>query len=200
MIPYLVFDLEIKRTLAEVAKELKLKDEKEAFAYPHKLGFSVGVIYNSISEEYLVFQSARDFAKYLLRFNGLIVSFNGARFDLPVLLDEIDIDTFRALYNLPHIDILQHFYLGVNGRFRVGLDNIAQNTIGKGKTGNGADAPLLFQQGKMEELIAYCRNDVEITKAIYEFGYEQDYIQYLDIQNNKVCRLEIDWAEHYEAN
>jgi DEAD/DEAH box helicase domain-containing protein len=195
MRPYLVFDIEIKRTITEVAKELKLPDERMAFAYPQKLGFGVGIIYNSLSDEFLVFKSAREFALYLLKFGGLLVSFNGARFDLPVLLDEIDIDTFRGLMAKPHLDILRDFYGRVEGRFRVGLDNIAKNTIGKSKTGNGADAPFLFQQERWDELIDYCRNDVVITKEIFEFGFEQGYIHYLDTQTGRVCRMEVDWSE-----
>ena len=196
MRPFLVFDIEIKRTPREVARELNLKSEGEAFSFPQKMGFGVGIIYNSTTEDYLVFQSAKEFANYLLRFDGLLVSFNGARFDLPVLLDEIDIDTFRALQTKPHLDILQYFYFRVGGRFRVGLDNLAQNTIGRGKTGNGADAPILLREGKMTELVAYCKNDVEITKAIYEFGVEQGYINYLDNQTNKVTKMKVDWSEH----
>lgn len=193
MQPYLVFDVEIKRTIEEVGRELKLVDEKFAFNYPHKLGFSCGVVYNSVTDEFLAFQSARDFADYLLKYHILLVSFNGVRFDLPVLLDEIDIDTYRELVNRPHLDILQDFYVRVNKNFRVGLDNLAMNTLGKSKTGNGADAPILFQQGKIDELIDYCRNDVVLTKEIFEFGYEQGFIQYYDNFKGEVCRLEVKW-------
>jgi DEAD/DEAH box helicase domain-containing protein len=196
MKPYLVFDIEIKKTLGQVATELKLSDERMAFSYPHKLGFGIGVVYNSITDEYLTFNSAKEMAKYLLENGDFLVSFNGIRFDIPCLLNgEVDIDIFLALQNKPHLDILQNFYANVGGRFRVGLDNIAQNTLGKGKTGNGADAPLLFQQGKIEELIAYCKNDVLITKEIYEFGVEQGFIKYWDNQNNALCRMEVDWGE-----
>lgn len=198
MKPYLIFDIEIKRTITEVAEELKLPDERMAFAYPHKLGFGVAVVFNSKTEEYLIFQSAKGLADYLLNFDGILVSFNGVRFDLPVLLDEIDIDTYRELMIKPHHDILQDFYARVGGKFRVGLDNLSRNTIGKGKTGNGADAPLLFQQGRIDELIDYCRNDVLITKLVYEFGMEQGYIQYWDSQNNRCSRMPVDWGDHNE--
>jgi len=193
MQPYLVFDVEVKRTTDEVAKELKLMDGLSAFNYPHKLGFSVGVVYNSVTDEFLAFQTAKDFADYLLKYNFLLVSFNGIRFDLPVLLDEIDIDSYRELENRPHLDILQDFYIRVNKKFRVGLDNLSMNTLGKGKIGNGADAPLLYQEGKFDALIEYCRNDVLLTKEIFEFGYEQGYIQYYDNFKGGVCRLEVKW-------
>lgn len=197
MRPFLVFDVEIKKTITQVAKELGLSDERKAFAFPHKLGFSVGVIYNSITQEYLVFQSAREFADYLLRFNGLIVSFNGKRFDLAVLLDEISIDDYNLLQLLPHLDILQDFYRKVDGKFRVSLDNVAQNTLNKAKTGNGANAPIMFQQGKMDELVEYCKNDVAITKELFEFGWTKGYIYYWDSIKGAQDEMSIDWSEQF---
>ena len=192
---YCVFDLEIAKTLKQAARELDLKDEKEAFAFPHRLGFSIGVIFNSHTTEYVVFQSAKEMARYLLDFDGILISFNGRRFDLPCLLADIDIDTYQALERKPHLDLLAHFYACVKGRFRVSLNNIAENTIKKTKTGNGADAPILFQQGKITELVEYCKNDVEITKEVFEFGLTNGYINYFDQQSGKVEEMSADYAD-----
>jgi DEAD/DEAH box helicase domain-containing protein len=195
---WLCFDIEISKTLGQVARELNLRTEGEAFNFPHKCGFAVGVVFNSRTEEYLVFKSAKEMAKYLLENGDFLVSFNGIRFDILCLLNGgVDIDTFLALQHKPHLDLLADFYRRVDGRFRVGLDNMAQNTIGEGKTGNGADAPLLYQSEKWDELITYCENDVRITKQIFWYGSEQGYISYLDNQTNKVCRMDVDWAEKW---
>ena len=195
---YAVFDIEISRTIGQVAKELGLKNENDAFSFPHMLGFAVGVVYSSKTKEYLVFNSAKEMAKYLLDFDGLLISFNGVRFDLPVLLNSCDIDTFLALQKKKHLDLLADFYKNVNGKFRVSLNNIAEITLKKKKSGNGADAPILFQQGKMDELIEYCKNDVMLTKEIFEFGCQFGYIYYFDRQKgemDEMSALYLDWLE-----
>lgn len=198
MIPYCVFDIEVAKTLTEVAKELNLKNEKDAFAYPHKMGFGVGVVYDSISDQFFIFNSAKEMAQFLLHFEGILISFNGKRFDFAVLLDGIDIDTYNVLQGLPHLDILQDFFRGVGGKFRVGLDNIAKNTIGRAKTGNGADAPILFQQGKMDELIAYCKNDVILTRDVFLFGWGHKYIMYWDAQKSIGQVMPVDWSQAWD--
>lgn len=193
---YCVFDIEISKTIGQVARELSLRTEGEAFGYPHKLGFSIGVVYSSTTKEYLVFQSAKEMAKYLLDFDGLLVSFNGIRFDLPCLLAEIDIDTYQWLQKKKHLDLLADFYNNVKGRFRVSLNNIAENTIGKVKSGKGEDAPLLFQQGKIGELIEYCKMDVQLTQEIFEFGCQNGYINYYDSQKGEKDEMPVaylDW-------
>lgn len=192
---YLVFDIEISKTPKQIMAELGLKDEREIFNYPHRCGFSVGVVYNSLTKEYLIFKSAREMAKYLLYFNGILVSFNGIRFDIPCLLADIDIDTFQGLQRKRHLDILAYFYNNVVGKFRVSLNNISENTIMKVKTGNGANAPQLFQDGKWEELVDYCRNDVQLTKEVFEFGCVNGYINYFDKMIAKKEEMSCDWSD-----
>lgn len=192
---YIVFDTEIKKTPKQVMAELGLKSEYEVFNYPHKCGLSVGVVYDSRIKAYVTFKSASEMAKYLLNFDGLLVSFNGKRFDIPCLLDGIDIETFFGLQRKRHLDLLADFYDKVNGRFRVSLNNMAENTIKKVKTGNGANAPILFQEGKWDELVDYCKNDVMLTKEVFEFGVQNGYIFYQDTRSGKVEEMSCDWHD-----
>ena len=58
----------------------------------------------------------------------------------------------------------------VQGLTRAGysLDAIAQaNNLGA-KTGHGAEAPKLWKQGKYQEVIDYCKNDVLITRRLLD--------------------------------
>lgn len=48
------------------------------------------------------------------------------------------------------------------------LAALAQTNLGRGKTGSGADAPLLWQRGRVGELISYCLHDVQVTKALFD--------------------------------
>ena len=56
------------------------------------------------------------------------------------------------------------------GETRAGynLDALALANLGKAKTGHGALAPALWQQGKYHEVIRYCLNDVMLTKALFD--------------------------------
>jgi len=198
---WLCFDIEISKTPKQIMAELGLKEEKEIFNYPHLLGFAVGVVYNSLTKEFLTFNSAQEMAKYLLTNGDFLVSFNGRRFDIPCLLNGVDIDTFNQLQLKPHLDLLKDFYDNVQGRFRVSLNNIAEQTLKRVKTGNGANAPVLFQEGKWDELVDYCKNDVEITKEIFEFGCQFGYIYYYDHMNQRkeeMSALYLDWTEGEE--
>lgn len=47
------------------------------------------------------------------------------------------------------------------------LDALAQANLDYRKTGSGELAPVLWQQGKYQEVIEYCKNDVRILRDLY---------------------------------
>lgn len=49
------------------------------------------------------------------------------------------------------------------------LDDLTGNTFGARKTGNGALAPVLFQQGRFASVIDYCLSDVNLTYRLYRW-------------------------------
>ncbi len=53
-----------------------------------------------------------------------------------------------------------------------GLDGLAEGTLGMQKTGHGAKAPLLYQQGLFGELLSYNLHDVRLTRKLLEFAWE----------------------------
>ncbi len=57
----------------------------------------------------------------------------------------------------------------VRGKTRGGynLQNLALKNLGKGKTGRGELAPKLWQEGRKQEVIDYCLNDVKLLKQLY---------------------------------
>jgi len=76
--------------------------------------------------------------------------------------------------------------------FRVGLDALANATLGKNKSADGLQAIEWFKQGRIEELIAYCRDDVAVTKALYEFGRDQGYVQFRD-KFGRTKQVRVSW-------
>jgi len=190
---YCVFDTEISKLPSELQIELKLSDEKAAFGFPHQLGFACGVCYNSQTDEFTVFKDANKMAQYLLAFDGVLISFNGNRFDLPVFLGQCDIDIYHALQRKAHIDILAEFYKAVDSKFRVSLDNLTKNTCGVVKSDSGAEAPLMFRRGEWERLISYCKNDVAITAMLFKYGLEKGHIMYFDNRNGQVVEMKVNY-------
>lgn len=101
-----------------------------------------------------------------------VVTHNGLRFDYGVLrayvptvyeqLAHKSLDTAKFLYDKIHR--------------RVSLHDLAMGTIGRGKTGSGADAPRLWRNGDMDTLIAYCENDTRLLKDVVEHARYLGYV------------------------
>ena len=65
------------------------------------------------------------------------------------------------------------------------LDAIARAN-GMAKSGDGQMAPLLWQQGKRQEVIDYALNDVRITRDILKLGLKGELV---DPNTNKLLQL-----------
>lgn len=48
------------------------------------------------------------------------------------------------------------------------LEEVARRTLGRGKSGSGAEAPVLWQRGQRGRVIDYCLNDVQLTRELWE--------------------------------
>lgn len=140
-----------------------------------KLGISVIGIHADWLDCPLVSLDCR-FANYLDTFQVLvseadwIVGFNSIGFDDPLcrahgvdVVTDIDVlHEIRALSGQP-----RYYTAGVT-RGGYNLNAVAVANGLSGKTGSGALAPLLWSQGKYDEVIKYCLNDVKITRALFE--------------------------------
>jgi DEAD/DEAH box helicase domain-containing protein len=118
----------------------------------------------------------------------LIVGFNLKRFDYRVLQPY----AAHSLTALPTLDILEelHHLLG----FRLSLDHLTEKTLGERKTGNGLLALEHYRAGRWDELESYCRQDVILTRRLFEFGAEQGYLIYQHRQGPLV-RVPVEWHE-----
>jgi len=108
----------------------------------------------------------------------LVIGFNNHGFD-----DLVCATYFPEMPKVPSFDILGE--VARNLGFRVKLDNIAQATLGTGKSGDGLKAIKLYAEGKIEELRAYCLDDVRLTKEIYDYGRNYGKLLYADLQGEK---------------
>ena len=158
---YGVFDLETKRSAAEVG----------GWQHAARMGVSVGVLYDSGEDRYLVFEEGqiRDLVARLKDLD-LVIGFNNKRFDNLVL----SAYTSERLENLPTLDILQE----VRDRlgYRLSLDHLAEHTLGIKKSANGLLALAWYKEGAMDKIVDYCRKDVEITRDLYRYGLANEHL------------------------
>lgn len=111
----------------------------------------------------------REFAE-LVRARDHIIGFNSIYFDdLLCRANGIEITTtYDVLVEVRRATGQPDAYVPRVTRAGYALENLAQSNLGVGKTGNGALAPMLWQEGKHEEVIEYCRHDVVLTKRLLE--------------------------------
>ena len=156
-----VFDLETLRTPEEVGGWKA-----------QEMGLSVAVLYSYHDHRYLVYDkhNVKDMVS-LLNSSGMVVGFNHTRFDYEVLrglgyeimpLRDYDILVESWKSDGLDPDTYDKHHAGY------GLDIMAFSTVGSRKTGNGADAPRLWAEGRIAEVVTYCMNDVRLTKELFE--------------------------------
>ncbi len=152
-----------------------------------RMGISCVVVYDSGDDRFHVFRDdGIDALITLLKKMDLVVGFNINRFDYKVLSGYTRFN-FRAL---PTLDMLEE----VHGRlgYRLSLDRLAKETLGAGKTADGLMALQWWKEGKIREIIDYCREDVAVTRDLYLFGRENAYLVFRNKADKKV-RVPVRW-------
>ena len=122
-----------------------------------------------------------------------IIGHNILRFDYPVLNTATKMDV-AARYKSKTVDTLEKLRIAT-GKY-ISLDNLAlSNKLDIQKTLKGSEAPTLWRNGEKQKVRNYCKNDVEILKAIYELGKRDGRIRCSITDNGKeqVKIVEINW-------
>jgi DEAD/DEAH box helicase domain-containing protein len=171
------FDLETLRTFDEVGGRQNLD----------RLGLAVAVTYDSSADEYHAYleDQAAELVDELANAD-LVVGFNLLGFDYPVLRPY----TEHPLETLPTVDLLRDVCLALG--FRLSLQTLAEGTLGIGKSADGLQAVRWFRQGEVEKVIEYCRQDVELTRRLYEFGHEHGHVLFWD-RSGQMRKVHVLW-------
>ena len=174
----LYFDLETQKTAQDVG----------GWHNTHLMRISVAVLFDTLENRFLTFEEDRidDLVNHLKK-GDLIVGFNIVGFDYKVLGAYTEVD----LKGLPTFDILADIHQRLG--FRLGLDHLATETLGTGKTAHGLQAVEWFRQGEMEKLSLYCRHDVEATRDLFQYGFQNGHIVYRKKGVDTRLRLLVDW-------
>ena len=174
----LVFDLETRNLAQDVG----------GWRNTHLMRVSVAVVYDSLEDDFFVYEE--DEIEELLDHLGkadLIVGFNVKRFDYRVLSAYSGMD----FSSLPTFDILEDIFNRLG--FRLSLDHLAKETLNMGKSADGLQAVEWFRNGEMEKLTEYCKQDVVVTRDLFEFGIRNGHLIYSEKKSGRRLRLLVDW-------
>ena len=165
----------------------KSADDVGGWGNIHKMRLAVGVIWDSIDQDYFVYEE-KD-AKILvekLQKADLVIGFNIIGFDYTVLQPYSDFD----LQEINTFDMLVDVKKLLN--FRLSLNHLAQHTLNAKKSADGLISLQWYKEGKIDKIIHYCKQDVEITRDLYLYGEEHGYVNYQSRSGNPL-QLEVNW-------
>lgn len=158
----IVFDIETSNIFSDVGKN-----------DPTLLDISVVGVYDYEKDKYDCFeQSEFNLLWPILEKADLLIGFNSEHFDLPLLNKYYSGD----LYRIQHLDILKEIKNSYGRRMK--LDQIADGTLGKKKSGHGLEAIVWWKNGEKDKVKKYCIDDVRITKDIFEYAVDKNELKF----------------------
>ena len=140
------------------------------------LKISVVVVYSYLEDRYYTYEEHEmDKMAELFKDAKRIVGFSMNRYDIPVLNNYFQrIPGAPKLWEMERVDLLEEIEMAMGQR--ISLDRLAGANLGEHKTHHGSEAGTLYREGKMEELKEYCRNDVKLTKDLYDLYRKQNFL------------------------
>ena len=159
------FDLETENLAAEIGGW---------DAPPADFGITTCVGWSAASGRPHIYRNSREELSRLvgmLEAHDCIISFNGVNFDLPII-EGVYGEKVAVKH---HVDLLQLIWdASKTGGHRGGykLTECCERALGITKSGESIMAPELARQGRWDDLISYCLNDVIITRKLAIFAQE----------------------------
>jgi DEAD/DEAH box helicase domain-containing protein len=176
----LVWDLETQKSFDEVGGRDK----------NHLLKVSVVGVYSYLQNKYLTFtEDQLQKMGELFSTADLLIGFNTINFDNVVVQPYLNF----KIADIPCLDILAEVEKVIG--HRVKLDNLAQTTLGVGKSGDGLQALKYYKLGQMEELKKYCLDDVRITKELYDYVLKYNKLLYKDYFETREIQIKFPEAK-----
>ncbi|WP_022663197.1 DEAD/DEAH box helicase [Paucidesulfovibrio longus] len=172
-----VLDIETRRSADEVG----------GWNRCDKMGVSIAVLYDSGEDRYFDYEEHQigELVEHL-KLLDLTIGFNILRFDYKVLTG---LSSF-PFQTLPTLDLLVHIHQRLG--YRVKLDNLAQATLNAAKSADGLQALKWWQEGRLDLITEYCRQDVAVTRDLYTHGRDNRHVFFTNKAGQKV-RLPVDW-------
>jgi len=173
----LYFDLETQKSADEVG----------GWGNIHLMGLAVGVVWDSFEQKYFSFlENEASLLVEKLRAADLVVGFNVKKFDYTVLQPYANFD----LSEIPTFDMLDDIKAKLN--HRLSLNHLAENTLNAKKSADGLVSLQWYKEGKIDKIIEYCKQDVEITRDLFLYGQSNGYVKY-STRSGVAKDLKVDW-------
>jgi len=155
---------------------------------PSKLRLACGVTYSTAKSDFSVYLEP-DAPALLeeLQAADKVIGFNIRGFDYEVLRPYAPAFNFAALRTL---DLLLDLSRTLN--FRLPLDSLARACLDVSKTADGLQSVDWFRNGEMDKVVKYCKDDVDITRRVYEFGRDNGYVYYYSKLGSKL-KVAVNW-------
>ena len=171
------FDVETQRSFDEVGGRHNIR----------KLGLSAAVTYSTADGAFHHYtEEAVDDLITELKAADRVVGFNVLGFDYEVLRAY----TADPLDDIPTVDMLDHIYKRLG--FRVSLDNLASTTLRTAKSADGLQAVRWYKEGRIQEILEYCQQDVEVTRQLYNYGRKHKHVRFRD-RSHRSQMVSVNW-------
>lgn len=176
-----ILDVETKKLFDEVGGN-----------FPDRLGVSfVGVCvrdgFSGVGEMRGYFEPDLSDLFLLLEKADVVIGFNIDGFDMQTLLPYYQGD----ITAIPTLDLLTR--IKDSAGHRIGLDAVAQETLGMGKSGDGLDAIMYYRQGQLDKLRDYCLQDVAVTRDVYDAGMKTGQVKFKN-KWNRLIECPVDFS------
>jgi DEAD/DEAH box helicase domain-containing protein len=175
----IIFDLETQRLAQEVGGWKNI----------HRMGFAAGVTLEhetGIVKRY----TEPEVPELLLELQSAerVIGFNLLRFDYEVLSPYgLKIDTQNSSKTL---DIMLEVERQLG--FRLPLSNLAEATLGVGKSADGLKSVEWYKAGNIDQVLDYCEQDVRLTHRLWKHGCEHGHVLYTD-RRREIRQVIVHW-------
>lgn len=130
----------------------------------------------------------------LLEKADVVIGFNIDGFDMQTLTPYYSAD----IEKIPTLDLMTR--IKDSAGHRIGLDAVAQETLGVGKSGDGLDAIKYYKSGNFSALEQYCLQDVAVTRDVYDAGLKKGLVKFRNKWNRLVeCPVDFSYVPKKNA-
>jgi DEAD/DEAH box helicase domain-containing protein len=131
----------------------------------------------------------------IIEASDMLVTFNGDHFDIPLLNKYYAGD----LTQIKSLDLLVEIKKSLGRRIK--LDDIASATLGESKSADGLQSIIWWRQGKIDEVVSYCKQDVAVTRKVYDFAMQNSHLLYIkDGKKEQIPLNTSEWEKPAENN
>jgi len=151
---------------------------------------SCAVLYDVDQDRYYTYlePTVKELISYL-KAASRVIGFNSLRFDYGVLQGYTGV----RLADLPTLDLMADLQKKLN--HRLSLAHLAEHTLGGAqKSADGLLAVQWWREGKHQQVIDYCRMDVELTRDLWRFGKDKGHVLFKHKQSGEIVKCPVAWG------